>query len=77
MTPVTAWKLVTSKNAPGKFINLNASGQAMCVDPTGAITWVANDDSNYLQAARNGLALEYQPGGDQNPQAPVFVVIPA
>ncbi len=76
MTPVIAWRLVASKQ-PGKFNNLNAAGQAMCVDPTGAVTWVTNDDSNYLQASRNGLALEYQPGGDQDPNAPIFVVIPS
>ncbi len=77
MTPIIAWRLAASQKAPGKFINLNASGQAMCIDPTGAITWVANDDSNYLQCGRNGLALEFQPGGDQNPNAPIFVVIPS
>ncbi len=77
MTPTIAWRLVASKAAPGKFVNLDALGQAMCVDPAGAVTWVANDDSNYLQCARNGLALEYQPGGDQNPDAPIFIVIPS
>lgn len=76
MTPVIAWRLVPSKNAPDKFNVKNADGLNMSVDPMGAISWSQNDQ-NYEQFTRNGLAVEVAPGSDQNPHAPTFVIFPS
>lgn len=78
MKPTIAWKLVPS-NAPGKVNVKDATGahgnQNLSIDPLGNIGW-SNNDGNYEQFTRNGLAIEVAPGSDTNPNAPTFVLFP-
>lgn len=78
MTLTVAYALVPSKQVPGKYLVVSG-GQQVSVLPGGTVALDSVDplnDGNYQQAEPVGLGLKFQPGGDVNPNAPAYVLLP-